>query len=175
MLELQPFTRDLSTAPVELTATIERNDNILSIEYHLFGELHTLIIPSPTAPPTRKSLLWEHTCFEFFLGVPEIPEYWEFNLSPAGDWNIFHLDNYRQGLQEELAFNSLPLEIYLQPSSLVLKLELDLGHIIDPQQSLEVSVTSVIEPRAGEISYWAASHTGKNPDFHLRDSFSVSL
>jgi hypothetical protein len=175
MLKLQPFSKDPSTPPVELTATIDRNDNILSIEYHLSGELNTLIIPSATVVPTRKSLLWEHTCFEFFLGVPGIPEYWEFNLSPAGDWNIFHLDNYRQGLQEELAFNCLPLEISLQPSSLVLKLELDLGHIFDPQQNLEVSVTSVIEPHRGEISYWAASHTGENPDFHLRDSFSVSL
>jgi hypothetical protein len=175
MLELQPFSRDLSTPPVDLIATIDRHDNILSIEYHLSGDLNALIIPSPTAAPTRKSLLWEHTCFEFFLGVPGMPEYWEFNLSPAGDWNIFHLDNYRQGLREELAFNSLSFETTLQPSLLVLLLELDLGHIIQPQQNLEVSVTSVIEPRAGEISYWAVTHTGETADFHLRDSFSVSL
>lgn len=175
MLKLKPFSRDLSTPPVDLVATIDRYDDILSIEYHLHGDLDTLIIPSQVPNPTRKSLLWEHTCFEFFLGVSGIPEYWEFNLSPAGDWNIYHLDNYRQGLREELAFISLPFEITLQPNSLVLKLEVDLGHIIPSDRNLEVSVTSVIEPRAGEISYWAVTHTGKTADFHMRDSFSSSL
>jgi hypothetical protein len=102
-------------------------------------------------------------------------EYWEFNLSPAGDWNIYHLDNYRQGLQEEVAFTSLPFQLALQPSSLVLKLELDLGHIIEPDQNLQVSVTSVIEPRIGEISYWAVTHSGETADFHLRDSFSIEV
>jgi hypothetical protein len=175
MLKLEPFSKDLSTPSIDLTAVIDRQDNIFSIEYHLTGDLSTLIIPPPTAKPTRKSLLWEHTCFEFFLGVPGMPEYWEFNLSPAGDWNIFHLDNYRQGLREELAFNSLSFFTELESRSLVLKLELDLAHIIESHQNLEVSVTSVIEPPVGEISYWAVTHSGEQADFHLRDSFSISL
>jgi hypothetical protein len=175
MPKLKPFDRDLSIPPIDLDAKVDRHDNILSIEYHLHGDLDTLLIPLQVPQPTRKFLLWEHTCFEFFLGVPGMPEYWEFNLSPAGDWNIYHLDNYRQGLREELAFTSLPFEIALQPSSLVLKLELDLGHIITPDRDLEVSLTSVIEARAGEISYWAVTHTGETADFHLRDSFSTSL
>jgi hypothetical protein len=175
MPKLKPFSRDLSIPPIDLTTKLDRCDNILSIEYHLQGDLDTLIIPPQIPQPTRKSLLWEHTCFEFFLGVPGLPEYWEFNLSPAGDWNIYHLDNYRQGLREELAFTSLPFEIALQPSSLMLMLELDLEHIIPIDRDLEVSVTSVIEPRAGEISYWAVTHTGETADFHLRDSFSPSL
>jgi hypothetical protein len=175
MLKLKPFSTDISTQSIDLAARLDRRDNILAIEYHLHGDLDTLVIPPPVPNPTRKSLLWEHTCFEFFLGVPGIPEYWEFNLAPAGDWNIYHLDNYRQGLREELAFTSLPFEIALQPRSLVLLLELDLGHIIESSQSLEVSVTSVIEPRAGEITYWAVTHTGETADFHLRKSFSIEI
>jgi hypothetical protein len=175
MLKLKPFSRDISTPPIDLTATIDRHDSILSIEYHLHGDLRTQIVQPPTAIATRKFLLWEHTCFEFFLGVPGMPEYWEFNLSPAGDWNVFHLDNYRQGLREESAFTSLPFETKLQSGSLVLKLELDLTVIIPSYQNLEVSVTSVIETLTGEISYWAVTHRGEQADFHLRDSFSISL
>jgi hypothetical protein len=175
MLKLKPFTRDLSTPPVDLAAKVDRQVDILSIEYHLHGDLDLLIIPPPVPNPTRKFLLWEHTCFEFFLGAPGIPEYWEFNLSPAGDWNIYHLDNYRQGLREELAFTCLSFEVTLQPNSLMLKLELDLGHIIPADRDLEVSVTSVIEPCAGEISYWAITHSGETADFHLRDSFSIEI
>jgi hypothetical protein len=175
MLKLQPFSKEISTPSIDLTAKLDRHQDVLSIEYHLQGDLNALIIPPQVPHPTRKSLLWEHTCFEFFIGVPGIAEYWEFNLSPAGDWNVYHLDNYRQGLREELAFISLPFEIDLQPSSLMLKLELDLAHIIESDRDLELSVTSVIEPRAGEISYWAISHSGETADFHLRDSFSISL
>ncbi len=175
MPQLTPFSRDIFTPPIDLAANLDRHDNILSIEYHLHGDLNTLIIPPRAPNPTRKSLLWEHTCFEFFLGVPGIPEYWEFNLSPTGDWNIYHLDNYRQGLREELAFHSLPFEITLQPNSIVLKLEVDLKHIIESDRDLQASVTSVIEPRAGEITYWAVTHSGEAADFHLRDSFSLSL
>ena len=175
MLNLHPFSRDISTPAIDLMAKLDRHGDILAIEYHLQGDLDTPIVPPPVSQPTRKSLLWEHTCFEFFLGVPGLPEYWEFNLSPAGDWNIYHLDNYRQGLREELAFRSLPFELTLQPNSLVLKLEVDLGHIIKSTQDLEVSVTSVIESRTGEISYWAVNHPGETADFHLRDSFRSSL
>jgi hypothetical protein len=175
MPKLKPFSTDRSTQSIDLAARLDRHEDILSIEYHLHGDLNTLIVPPPVPNPTRKSLLWEHTCFEFFLGVPGMPEYWEFNLSPAGDWNIYHLDNYRQGLREELAFTSLSFQVALQPSSLMLGLELDLSRIIKADRDLEVSVTSVIEPLAGEISYWAVTHTGETADFHLRNSFSIEI
>jgi hypothetical protein len=175
MLVLKPFPSDRSVPPIELSANVHRDRDILSIEYQLRGDLNTLIIPAQTATPTRKSFLWENTCFEFFVGVPGSSDYWEFNLSPTGDWNIFHLDSYRQGLREELAFTSLEFDVSMTQNLLLLKLVVNLESIIPAQRDLEISVTTVIESQLGEISYWAINHSGEIADFHLRDSFTIEI
>jgi hypothetical protein len=137
------------------------------------GDLDAIEIATPVEP-SRKDKLWEATCFEFFLGIPGDRNYWEFNLAPSGDWNIFQLDDYRQGLREELTFTTLPFAIDRQPNLLSLAIEIDLSKIIDRAvTAIEVSVTTVIKPCQGEISYWAISHCGKEADFHLRESFAI--
>jgi hypothetical protein len=171
---LHPFPDDRLLPTVEINGKIERDGGILSIEYQLIGDLTQLEIPLP-ASPIRKFELWEATCFEFFLGIPGDREYWEFNLSPAGDWNIFHLDDYRQGLRDELAFISLPFTVEQNVNSLVLGLEFDLSKIISVNQSIEISVTTVIKSAGGEISYWAVTHCGSEADFHRRDSFAIEM
>ena len=65
----------------------------------------------PADMPARRDRLWEETCFEFFLAVKNSPRYWEFNLSPAGHWNVYRFADYRQGMQEEPAFASLPFSV----------------------------------------------------------------
>jgi hypothetical protein len=171
---LQPFPDDRLLPTVEINGKIDRNGGILSIEYQLIGDLTQVEIPPP-ASPIRKFELWEATCFEFFLGIPGDRDYWEFNLSPAGDWNIFHLDDYRQGLRNELAFTSLPFTVEQNANSLVLALEFDLSKIISVNQSIEISVTTVIKSIGGEISYWAVTHCGSEADFHRRDSFAIKM
>jgi hypothetical protein len=173
--KLQPFPHNNSIPEIEIFGTIARHHGMLSIEYQLRGDLNAVEIPAPARLPTRKSQLWTATCFEFFLGIPDNRNYWEFNLSPTDDWNIFHFDNYRQGLRDELAFTSLPFQIDRQPNLLSLALEFELGKIIAVEQSIEVSITTVIKPRQGEMSYWALTHCGAEADFHLRDSFSIRI
>jgi hypothetical protein len=178
--QLHPFpSNDLLLPAIEIFGQIDRQNELLSIEYQLSGDLDAIAIATPTVP-ARTDKLWEATCFEFFLGIPGARNYWEFNLSPSGDWNIFQLDDYRQGLREELAVTALPFEIERQPNLLSLSLEFDLSKIIDLSllavvPAIEVSVTTVIKPCHGEVSYWAISHCGKDADFHLRESFAIGL
>jgi hypothetical protein len=172
---LQPFTRDLQLPQLAIDGQIDRRGNIFSIAYNLRGDLDTVVLPPPLVTPSRKFELWEATCFELFLGVPGEPNYWEVNLAPTGDWNIFALDGYRQGLRNELAFASMPMVIDRQLNSFQLGLELDLSQIISSTQPIEVAITTVIQPRQGELSYWAITHCGKVADFHLRDSFTMLM
>lgn len=171
---LIPFASD-ALPIIEIVGSIDRVDNILSIEYQLLGDLDSVAIPSPAVAPSRKFELWEATCFEFFIGELGDRNYWEFNLSPSGDWNIFHLDNYRQGLRNETVFTTLPFDIDRSANSLTLKLGFDLSQIISIDRQLEVSVTTVIRSAQDELSYWALTHCGKEADFHLRDSFVIKL
>jgi hypothetical protein len=172
---LQPFITDLSLPAIELTGRIDRQSELLSIAYQLQGDLDAVSIPSPNPKPSRKFELWESTCFEFFIGVPSHPNYWEFNLAPTGDWNVFALDNYRQGLRNEIAFTSLPMTIDRSANSLLLRATIELNKIISATQALEISVTTVIKSSQNNLSYWALTHTGTEADFHLRDSFILKI
>ncbi|MEA5580458.1 DOMON-like domain-containing protein [Nodularia harveyana UHCC-0300] len=170
---LKPFQESLPN--LQITGNITRSANQLSLSYQLVGDLTQVEIPPLSDTPTRKYQLWENTCFEFFLGIQDAPDYWEFNLSPAGHWNVYHLDGYRQGMQEETAFNILPFTVQQQSDSLTLVLDVDLGKIVREEQQIVVGITTVIKDKINNITYWALTHSGAEADFHLRDSFMIDL
>jgi hypothetical protein len=182
----QPFTlipfAPLADRTTDLTisGTIARNANRLTLHYALHDPLALVAIPPAADPPQRTFALWEHTCFEFFLGESGCDRYWEFNLSPSGQWNIYRLESYRQGLQEELKLTPLPFTVqhFPQPGSpqtLALQLDLDLTPILPPHALLEVAITTVIQQQDGQMSYWALTHCAPEADFHQRQSFVIAL
>jgi hypothetical protein len=173
--KLQPFPTDSPIPQIDISGQIDRSGNFLSIEYLLQGNLSNVAIDPPAHLPARKLELWTSTCFEFFIGVAGSPNYWEFNLAPTGDWNVYALDDYRQGLRPEISFGSLPFRIDRLVNSLRLNLAFDLSKIIKTDLKLEVAVTTVIKSNQDKISYWALTHAGTEADFHRRDSFTISL
>ena len=169
---LIPFSAN--TAPsINITGNISRHENQLNLKY-LVSNLAAIVIPIPTANPTRQYDLWEHTCFEFFLRLKNTDKYWEFNLSPSGNWNVFRFLKYRHDIAEETVFDSLPFNLQ-QINILELDLEVNLNQIIDPKQDLEVGITAVIENQDAQLSYWALNHPASKADFHNRASFAIDL
>ena len=172
---LKPFNISESNSNINITVNIVKNNNKLNLEYLLEGDLSKIIIPSLVTIPRRKNELWQTTCFEFFLGIKESPQYWEFNLSPAGDWNIYRFTNYRYGMVEETAWTSLPFKVRQTTNSLNINLEINLDTIIDLDTDLEIAISAVIEYRDRSIDYWALTHPKTTADFHDRDSFIIDL
>jgi hypothetical protein len=172
---LQPFSPIIPYLNFKITGHIARRADILAVRYDLHGPLAELVIPGPAELPSRRHRLWEETCFEFFLGVKDSPRYWEFNLSPAGPWNVYRFDGYRQGMAEETAFTSLPWRARRRPDSLLVALELEIERIVAADQPLEVGIAAVIKLAGGGLTYWALTHPGPQADFHRRDSFLVEL
>ncbi|MEH1940224.1 MAG: DOMON-like domain-containing protein [Nostoc sp.] len=180
---LQPFPSTKSLLNLKIAGNIARNSNQLAISYTLEGDLKEISlalaqhggIAPPSNTPSRKHELWKDTCFEFFLGIKDSPRYWEFNLSPAGHWNVYRFDAYRQGMQEETAFTILPFNVQNQADGLALVLYVDLNKIVSAEQAIEIGITTVIKDRADEVTYWALTHQGAEADFHLRNSFIVKL
>ena len=172
---LQPFSPAGPLVHLQITGNIGRRANTLAIHYQLLGHLAELVIPAPADVPARKNCLWEGTCFELFLAVKNSPQYWECNLSPAGHWNVYRFGAYRQGMQEEMAFTSLPFRVQKESDSLQLALEVELDKIVQADQPLDVAISTVIEHRDGEVTYWALIHRGPQADFHRRDSFILEL
>jgi hypothetical protein len=172
---LKPFPAGGLTAHIKITGNIERRAAALSVNYRLHGPLAEVALPPSPEPPVRKTALWEETCFEFFLGTNNSDRYWEFNLSPAGHWNVYRFTSYRQGMREEPTFISLPFEVRFLPDALLLSLKIDLERIIPAGQALEAAVSSVVKTADGKTTYWALAHPGRHADFHRRDGFLITL
>ncbi|MBN3960334.1 DOMON-like domain-containing protein [Nostoc sp. NMS8] len=175
IFSLQPFPSTESFPKLKITGNISRNANQLAIYYSFGGDLKEIAISSLSNAPSRKYELWEDTCFEFFLSIKDSQRYWEFNLSPAGHWNVYRFDEYRQGMQEEIAFEKLPFIVQNQADSLALALDVNLDKIVSINQEIEIGITTVIKYKDGEVTYWALTHQGAAADFHLRDSFIIEL
>lgn len=172
---LAPFPSARPLPSVTIDGTIARQAGTLTGRYRLLGPLRDFVIPPWAALADRKDGLWKETCFEVFLAVKGMPRYWEFNLSPTGDWNVYRFTSYREGMAEEAAFDVLPFSVERKRDALSLSLELDLGKIVPADASLEVAISAILKHKEGAATYWALTHRGPQPDFHRRDSFIIAL
>ena len=172
---LQPFEPLPPLTAFTISGEISRRGERLKIRYDLQGPLETVLIAAPAELPCRLDELWQTTCFELFLACPGQEAYWEFNLSPAGHWNVYHLEGYRRGLAAEPAYQRLDLQVTLDPRELRLVLEADLPPRLAADQPLQAAITAVIQLRSGLVSYWALAHGGPEADFHRRDGFRLNL
>ncbi|WGV25225.1 DOMON-like domain-containing protein [Halotia branconii] len=175
IFSLQPFPSTEILPNLNITGDIVRNNHQLAINYQLLGNLKEIAIAPSSTTPMRKHELWQDTCFEFFVCIKDSQRYWEFNLSPAGHWNVYRFDGYRQGMQEEKILTILPFCAKQQLDSLAITLDMDLSKIILADQAIVVGITTVIKCTNGEVTYWALTHQGVEADFHLRESFIITL
>lgn len=172
---LKPFPAGWTPSGVLVRGSVERSEDVFSFHIELAGNLSSLRIPAPAAHAKRRDSLWENTCFEFFLAPTGISHYWEFNLSPSSDWNVYRFDAYRRGMRPEDSFSDLPFKVCGGPGSLAVSVQVERGTIIPGNGGLDIGVSTVLKGRGGEISYWALAHPGPRPDFHARESFIIHL
>lgn len=172
---LQPFPGDPAPDGLAIAGEVSRHGRELRLNYRLGGPLSELHLPEPGGAPQRLDDLWQSTCLECFLGLPGEPGYWELNVSPSGDWNLYRLDGYRQGLRPEAAAVAPQLQRRADPGGLALTIGLTLPPQLAQAAALELGITAVIADRRGELSYWALRHPGEQADFHRREGFALRL
>ena len=167
---------DPETSPnIEIEGNISRINNQLNIQYILKGDLSAIVIPQDNKTYLRQYDLWEHTCFEFFLKLKGTNEYWEFNLSPSRNWNVFHFLDYRLNIVEEKAFNSLTFNVSQDQESLSIEINFNLDILGIVEQGLDIAITSVVKNKDGQLSYWALTHPPMQADFHHQDGFIIDV
>jgi hypothetical protein len=172
---LRPSTPSPKTDRLALGGVCGRKSDWLCLRYELVGNLTAIALPQRFEVPQRRDNLWQETCFEFFIGVEGDRSYWEFNLSPTGDWNCYRFSDYRQDMKPEMALDALPFSSEQGSDRFYLELELNLACLGLAEKRLEIGITAVIEERSASTRYWAMTHTGKEADFHRRDSFTLRL
>lgn len=171
LFSLIPFSAQ-DVPPLTISGTVDRQNNIFVIQFNMVGNLGEIFLPSAITNPARKDELWRTTCFELFIAAKESPNYWEFNMSPSGDWNVYVMDAYRQvNMKEETRIQRLLVQVQQNVTCISLKAEIDLNSIIGREKAVEAGITSVIQTNTKKESYWALTHPQAKADFHLRESF----
>ncbi|HOT30085.1 MAG TPA: DOMON-like domain-containing protein [Candidatus Ozemobacteraceae bacterium] len=172
---LAPFPGSAGTSGISVSGTVLRQSEALAVRFEVTGNVGDIDIAPPVGAPERRDKLWEATCFEMFLGIPDSDAYLEFNLSPSHHWNAYRFDGYRKGMRNEPLLRELPFATERTSERFSLSLELEISSLVRDRHPVSIGLTAVILMRNGTTTYWALSHTGPEPDFHRRDSFSLLL
>jgi hypothetical protein len=161
---------------ITLTGEISLQEYELRLDYVLAGNVNDIYFPPITVNPGRKDELWKTTCFEFFLALKDQARYWEFNLSPSGDWNVYAMDAYRRsGFRQDQSISRLPFDVRFDDRHYFLSVCINLLPIIPSAEPLQAGITAIIQTKDGRETYWSLHHPAAQADFHLRDGFVCSL
>ncbi len=174
-LRQHPETASQAVNGIEVDAASKRVAEV-TLGYIIRGDMARLLIPLPRQP-CRIDGLWQHTCFEAFIGFKDSPVYFEFNFSPSGEWAAYAFRTYRDG--GPIENDELDPKIVVRKESETLELRamirLDRLPAIQPTATLRVALSAVIEDINGRLSYWALNHPAGKPDFHHPDSFALDI
>ena len=135
-------------------------------------------LPEPTAP-AECDYLWQHTCCEAFVSVPNADDYLEFNFSPSGCWAAYRFSDYRVrdesfrcAFAPQIDFkrdeHAFELTATVSPSAFLAQWS--------QHEVWQIGLSAVIETTDGHKTYRAMRHDDiEKPDFHLRTQFVLPL
>jgi hypothetical protein len=153
-------------------------DGGVRLRYQLEAEMRALCMPAPLPHAGFADELWQHTCFEAFIGTTGLSAYREFNFSPSGQWAAYAFTDYRKRDASWLP-DATP-SIHMRSTQEGFDLEVTIPAALLPVSAtasgtLHIGLNAVIETTGGSLSYWALSHPAERPDFHLRTAFTLRL
>jgi len=148
-------------------------DGTLCLSYDVRGETDGIRIPAPL-PSGAADGLWQHTCCEAFVAAVDSPEYREFNLSPSGQWAAYRFRAYRN--RDSGFVPPAAPQLDCRGDAAGFRLTARITHELLPAATaVNIGLSAVIEAADGGKSYWALAHATAQPDFHLRQSFTLTL
>ena len=161
-----------ATGPISrIIGAVRRDGTRLSISFKPSGAMGDVLWPV-ALPEGFSDGLWQHTCFEGFVGPVDDTGYVELNMATSGRWAAYRFDGYRAGLRRAKARPRRRLLWY--PESRIFMAMFDMPDL-NPDAEWRVGVSAVVEATDRTKSYWALAHPPGNPDFHNADCFTIRL
>ena len=141
--------------------------------YLLQGDICRTQLPALVKDPCPTDHLWQHTCFELFIGQAGQRAYREFNFSPSGHCASYAFSDERVRAAVELDLPPPGISLQRSPDCLVLeawlpRLAIPLG------EPCLMGLAAVIETDDDHLSYWALHHPAERPDFHRKAGWITS-
>lgn len=161
MFSLQPFTKLSSAHWVRAELSFFAKDQI-EVQFTWPKEWDFVLSQTlSTQVAERRNELWKTTCFEAFFKDPHSSKYWELNMSPKGDWNIYAFTDYREPQPPQADYTAKLTRFNFGLGKLT-------AQLILPQinSNFLISLNCIIEELNGSKAYWALAHQTDKPDFH---------
>jgi hypothetical protein len=148
----------------------------IELHYFVSGKIRDVLWPEGAAPE-RTDRLWEHSCFELFVGAAGRPGYHEFNLAPSSAWAAYRFSDYRAGMQIASAATAPEIASRVTAKTYVLRAIIPLAGLPALPEGVDwrIGLSAVIEEKHGGKHYWALAHPAGKPDFHHPDCFALTL
>ncbi len=166
--ELSAFDRRFQS--ISLVGAIEQQGPYtLNVGYWLRDPNQLMQWPELVNGNPRQDFLWEHTCYEIFIGVHGEDFYREINLSPSQAWQVYQFEEYRypEDMPPQTA-NDIELN-QLKRTHYGLSVSLDLTEFMLKHKlqwaNLFLSLSAVLKTSQGN-QYYAMQHSSPNADFH---------
>ena len=179
---LIPFDDDQCPAVLAMAEFVWKEDAPFELSFSLCPQLSESSVESPidclkfnSGKPKnsaqRLDNLWRHTCFEAFLACPGAEKYWELNVAPNGDWNLYQFSGYRTGGMAEPLAEPPEVNFSIDRVGCRCTIQIPLKPWWQHTELPEIALTMVLEDQSGCLSYWAMTHPRDKPDFHDRKGF----
>jgi hypothetical protein len=149
---------------------VRTGSDVLGLRYVVQGRIADLALPPPVKS-ARADDLWQHSCFEAFLGDEEGEGYVELNVAPSTLWAGYRFTGYRED-RVDAPLPTPRIEVETAADRLELRVALRLRYGGGPRR---LGLSAVIEEISGRKSWWALDHPPGAPDFHHRDCFQIEL
>ncbi len=145
----------------------------LALTYVVSGDIRELHLP-PVIAPARGDELWQHTCFEAFVGTAAGAAYYEFNFSPSTQWAAYRFAGYRNGMRVATEIGAPQIEVQSAPDRFTLQASLRLDELSALPRDVpwRLGLAAITEDRRGRTSYWAVAHPPGKADCHHFDCFA---
>lgn len=154
--------------------------NLVTLRFEIEGASHVVWPPSNESSSRldgggeRRDELWKETCLECFVGGTSA-SYAEWNFSPNANWAAYHFDGYRSGMKNAEIESAPSIERTSSGDGARFQIDFDISDEFNAGVP-SVSLTAVVLEKGDAAPYyWALTHAGPKPDFHLRQSFTLEL
>lgn len=171
------------TESLQLSFHIQSHENLIG-EFADFQQMSFDRTNLSKPFPQRLHELWKETCFEAFVSVRGAVKYWELNLSPKGNWNVYEFEDYRQPQPPRESDRLVLRKIQTSVDSKNWFGNFELSCVGLAAEDVEFNLCAVVRSLRGKDfkndsaavsvgeavnDYYAIDHATERPDFHRRD------
>ena len=152
---------------VKVKITIRHNQ--LMLDYQILGDLSHYHFPQKTKQE-RADELWKETTFELFIAPLNSDEYWEINISPSTQWNMYHFTSYKEGMKASNIISLPSIKTYEYQN----EYRLSFKSIIPKEyfdRVFSINLCVILLDQKGERHFYSIERRKRLPDFHDRDTF----